>query len=416
MSRAELLVPADEAGSVAPDGGRRPRIAFVINSLGPGGAERVMNTIMHAASPAAWDVHLVLLDREDEHRTPPNFVTIHRLDCGMKLLSSVQQLTHALQAIKPDLIVSFLVRANVASILAGRRLRTPVIISERANLTAHIEGRYKGAKRSVAAMSSRLAYSRADFVIACSEGVRRDLIENFGVGGARIETIPNPFDLDQIARDASAPPEMVLPPRFMVSVGRLVESKGFADLIDAYAMADPPIPLVILGEGPDRRQLEERVRQHGLGERVFLSGYAANPFAILSRADLYVSASHCEGFPNSLAEAMAIGLPVISTDCPSGPAEILAGVEATGTRSALAAQYGVLVPVGDTRAMADALAMMEDASLRSRYASLSKLRMRDFRVGAITERYWTTFRSVLEKLSGFTEMRAGEWQGRRRKA
>lgn len=375
----------------------RRRIAFVINSLGPGGAERVMTTILHSASPEEWDVHLVLLDREEEHRLPPAFVTVHRLDCGMKLMTSIQQLTQALQGIKPDLIVSFLVRANVAAIVAGRRLKTPVIISERANLSAHLAGRYRGAKRSVAAMSSRLAYSRANFVIACSEGVKRDLVEHFGVSSARVEAIPNPFDLEQIVRDARDEPGLPLPERFMVSVGRLVESKGFADLIEAYAAADPDIPLLILGEGPDRGMLEDKVRLLRLEGRVQLPGYVKNPFAVLSRAEFYVSASHCEGFPNSLAEAMAVGLPAISTDCPSGPAEILAEVETTGTTIAFAAQYGVLVPVGDIASIAEALRMMGDAEFRSHYSAMSRERMRDFGVRTITARYWAAFRRMLNQ-------------------
>lgn len=377
----------------------RKRIAFVINSLGPGGAERVMNTILHSASPQEWDVHLVLLDREEEHRLPPDFVTVHKLDCSMKLVASIQQLTQALQGIRPDLIVSFLVRANVASIVAGRRLKTPVIISERANLSAHLAGRYKGAKRSMAAMSSRLAYSCANFVIACSEGVKRDLIEHFGVSAARVEAIPNPFDLEQIEIDARGEPGLPLPERFMVSAGRLVESKGFADLIEGYAAADPDIPLLILGEGPDRGLLEDRVRVLGLEGRVQFPGYVRNPFAVLSRAEFYVSASHCEGFPNSLAEAMAVGLPVISTDCPSGPAEILAEVETTGTTIAFAAQYGVLVPVGDIVSMAEALRMMGDAEFRSHYSARSKERMRAFGVRAITGRYWAAFRRMLKQSS-----------------
>lgn len=384
----------------------RKRIAFVINSLGPGGAERVMNTILHSASPDEWDVHLVLLDREEQHRSPPAFVTVHRLDCGMKLMASIQQLTQALQGIEPDLIVSFLVRANVASIVAGRRLKTPVIISERANLSAHLAGRYKGAKRSVAAMSSRLAYSRANFVIACSEGVKRDLVEHFGVSAARVEAIPNPFDLEQIVSDARGEPGLPLPERFMVSVGRLVESKGFADLIEAYAAASPDIPLLILGEGPDRRLLADRVRILGLEGRVQLPGYVQNPFAVLSRAEFYVSASHCEGFPNSLAEAMAVGLPVISTDCPSGPAEILAEVETTGATIAFAAQYGVLVPMGDIASMAEALRMMGDAEFRSHYSAMSTDRMRDFGVRTITELYWATFQRILKQSPRLRAVRA----------
>lgn len=395
MSPARIIrFPVPRRERAASSSARR-RIAFVINSLGPGGAERVMNNILHSADPQCWDVHLILLDREEETRTPPDFVTVHRLDCQMRLWASIQQLKRALRSLKPDVVVSFLVRANVASVIAARRLAIPVIISERSNLSAHLAGRYRDVRRLLAGAAPRLIYPRADRVIACSEGVRSDLVENFSVKPDLIETIHNPVDFASIVRGGVRPPEIALPERFMISVGRLVEAKGFADLIEAYAAAQPEIPLCILGEGPDRAKLEAMIGKLGLADRVLLLGYTDNPFAILSRAEFYVSASRCEGFPNALAEAMAIGLPSISTDCPSGPAEILANVESTHTRAVLQAKYGILVPVGQTDAMAHALELMSHPKIRAHYGRMAQTRMRDFRLDKITDRYWSAFGRVL---------------------
>ena len=208
------------------------RIVFVINSLGPGGAERVMTTVLEHAPRHVWDVHLVLLDREAEHRTPPDFVTVHRLDCGGRLMPSIKALRHKLKELAPDLVISFLVRANIAAIIAAEAIKAPVIISERAQLSTHLTGRHGRLRALAAKLVPRLVYPRADHIIAVSGGVRQDLVDKFGVSAARVSSIPNPYDVPSICAAASQPPEFPLPDRFIVSAGRLTESKGFADLID----------------------------------------------------------------------------------------------------------------------------------------------------------------------------------------
>lgn len=375
----------------------RRRIAFVINSLGPGGAERVLDNILHMTPEGEWECHLILLDKEDEHRTPPDFVTIHRLDCGLRLLPSIRQLRERIRAIRPDLVVSFLVRANIAAIIAARAVGAPCIISERSHLTTHFAERHRGLQRAAASLASRLAYPHAHHIIAVSEGVRSDLVDNFGVQPHLSASIPNPYDLEGIARAAEIAPELPLPDRFMVSVGRLVGAKGFDDLIKAYSIAQPRIPLVILGEGPERSNLNALIASLGLQDRILLLGYAKNPFAIVGRAEMFVSASHCEGFPNAMAEAMALGVPIVATDCPSGPAEILAGVETTDATGIVEADHGVLVPVRKPEVLARAIALMSDPKCRQHYAAMARRRMDDYRIHDITARYWKTFAEVLDR-------------------
>jgi glycosyltransferase involved in cell wall biosynthesis len=376
--------------------GDRRRIAFVINSLGAGGAERVLTTVLENAPVDAWDVHLVLLDKEEEHRTPPPFVTVHRLDCGGRLLPSVRELRKALKLIAPDMVVSFLVRANIAAVIAAKLLGVPVVISERAQLSTHLEGKRSGWRVWASKVPPRLVYPRADHIIAVSEGVRLDLIDQFGVKEGRVTSIPNPYDMQKIQSDAQQAPEIALPPRFMVSVGRLVESKGFADLIDAYAIARPALPLLILGEGPERAALAARVKSYGLEKWVQLGGYVKNPFAVVGRADLFVSASHCEGFPNALAEAMALGVPVVATDCPSGPAELLDEMATTGTRDVYAARHGLMAPMQAPAVLAKALEQMADEPMRREYARRSRLRIADFGLERIMERYWSVFQATCD--------------------
>jgi glycosyltransferase involved in cell wall biosynthesis len=130
---------------------------------------------------------------------------------------------------------------------------------------------------------------------------------------------------------------------------------------------------------------------------VRLLGYAKNPFAIVSRAELFVSASHYEGFPNAMAEAMALGVPVVATDCPSGPAEILDGVETTDCNTVHEGRYGILVPVFRPDALARAITLMDDPEKRRHYAELARKRIGDFHIGAIAGRYWSAFEAALSE-------------------
>lgn len=385
-----LTVPRE----AAPGSRVRKRIAFVINSLGPGGAERVLVQILEMA-PRNWDCHLILLDSEDEWRTAPDFVTVHRLDCRRGMIASVVQLRRTLAEIRPQVAVSFLVRANVATVIAARSMSIPCVISERSQLSTHLQNEYRGLKRIAAKTAPRLTYPRADRVIAVSNGVRSDLVRRFGVRPGQVQTIYNPYDIEKIRRSALETPEFDLPSRFMVSAGRLVKRKGFDDLLDAYAGTARRLPLCILGEGAERERLAARIDAMGLRDHVKFLGYARNPFAIVSHAEMFVSPSHCEGFPNAIAEAMVLGVPVVSTDCPSGPAELLDEVESVDFDGVHAGKYGVLVPVGQPTLLADAMRQMSVPSMCRHYSSMSRRRMDNFRIDTITAQFWTMFGELL---------------------
>lgn len=301
-----------------------------------------------------------------------------------------------MKRLSPDLVVSFLVRANIATVIAAKSAGVPVVISERAQLSTHLAGRHGGLRATAAKLFPRLVYPRADHIIAVSGGVRADLISQFGVKPERVTSIPNPYDVPTIAAAAAQPPEIALPERFMVSVGRLTESKGFSDLIDAYARVRPPLPLVILGEGDLRNELQAKIGAAGLSDRISLAGYASNPFAIVGRADVFVSASHCEGFPNAIAEAMALGVPVVATDCPSGPSELLNDMDDSDTTGVLAARHGILTPVRDPMALGNAIELMLRPEMLDHYRRQSRIRIADFGLEQAMERYWACFVGALE--------------------
>lgn len=232
--------------------------------------------------------------------------------------------------------------AVVARALAG--VPTRVAVSQHTHLSRHAQ-----ARPIVRWLVPRL-YPRADAIVAVSRGVADDLAVDAGIPRERITVIYNPVVTPEIGALAEAPVEhpWLAPgaPPVVLGAGRLVKQKDFPTLLRAFARvrAQRNVRLVVLGEGSRRADLERQARELGVADDVSLPGFVANPYAHMARAGLFVLSSAWEGFGNVLVEALACGCPVVSTDCPSGPAEILEG-----------GAYGRLVPVGDDAALASAM-------------------------------------------------------------
>lgn len=369
------------------------KVIFIINSLAGGGAERVMTTLLaHSRQRAsAFEFGLVLLDDEPSAYTLPEWLKVWPLQGRGGLLESVLSLRRLLEREQPDITLSFLTRANIANAAAMAGTGRPWIISERIHTTAHLGA---GASAELAKLFVRFSYPPATRVIAPSQGVGDHLVQRFGVAAERIRVIHNPFDLEHIATLAAQPAAWTPGNPFILAMGRLVDVKNFDLLLDAYAESGVNENLVIVGEGPKRASLQRRIAELGLEGRVTLPGFVSNPFALMRRAALYVLPSNAEGFPNGLVEAMAVGLPVISTDCPSGPAEILGGH--AGERGVVVqAEHGVLVPTDDRPAMRDALRSMSAPETRRRYADLAKARAEAFDVASTVNAYWSVIEDAL---------------------
>ena len=202
-------------------------------------------------------------------------------------------------------------------------------------------------------------YPRADAIIAASTGVADDLSAYTGIPAAKIQTIFFPTITANLEEKASQPVNHAwLSPGnipVVMGVGRLTQQKDFGTLIRAACLlrAARPVRLIILGEGEERARLETMAQELGLADDVDLPGFVDNPYAYLRRAAVFVLSSLWEGLPNSLIEAMACGCPVVSTDCPSGPREILDG-----------GRYGHLAPVGNPYSLAEAIGKALDGDTR----------------------------------------------------
>jgi glycosyltransferase involved in cell wall biosynthesis len=210
--------------------------------------------------------------------------------------------------------------------------------------------KYKNLKEKARPLAARIFYPFADAIIAVSDGAANALSRTAGIARDRITVINNPVftpAIPTLAQDNVEHP-WLKNKQFpvIVAVGRLSDAKDYPTLLKAVAhvSAKRMVKCIILGEGELREKLQGMIEQMSLSDTVDLHGFVGNPYAFLAKADLFVLSSRREGFPNVLVEAMACGTPVVATDCPSGPAEILDN-----------GKYGPLVPVGDVQALADAM-------------------------------------------------------------
>jgi glycosyltransferase involved in cell wall biosynthesis len=294
-------------------------------------------------------VDLVLVAPEGPYLplVPPD---VRIIDLGARrTLTAVAPLIRYLRRERPRAVLSGLVHVNTIALIAKAIVPgTRVVISERNTPTSDKKDRQPAAR-----LGYKLApylYPRADAIIAVSAGVADDLSASTGLERRRIKVINNPVVTDELltlAREDFHHPwlEPGAPP-VILAAGRLAPAKDYPTLLRAFAKVRSALPcrLMVLGDGGLLDQLTQLAMDLGIKHDVEFSGFLINPYAAMSRAALFVLSSRWEGSPNALVEAMACGVPVVATDCPSGPREILSG-----------GKYGPLVPVGDVDALATAM-------------------------------------------------------------
>ena len=363
---------------------RPPRVMFFCPTLGEGGADRVVLTLLQRLDRARVAPQLALLRREgpfvdDVPADVPTFVLGSR-----RLLVAAPDLARLFRRERPDVVFSTHGGSNVIVALAHALARSParLVLSERSALSRGDRGR---ARRVLELPAKRVTYRRADLVTAVSSGVARELAARLGLAASRIRVVGNPIVGDELAAAAGEPvdhpwfsPDAAVP--VIAAVGRLVEIKDYPTLLDAFARirARRPARLFVLGDGPLRGALEQRVRAAGLAGDVALHGFDKNPFRYVARARLLLHASRAEGLPGALIQAMACGTPVVSTDCDFGPREVIARP----------GHDGFLVPVGDAAALADrALALLADPALARRVSDAARASARRFTVAAALTQY-----------------------------
>lgn len=368
-------------------------IAFFMTSLAGGGVERVMLNLIQACVERGHKVDLVLCQVEGPYQNQvPKGVRVIELKTGstswlarayilaadplgfLPLLRSVllplktwkrfrhlPALSRYLRHEHPQVVLSAMTHVNLMALWARRlaRVETRLVVSEHITKVQAMKDEAKKKRwhwRFLPPVIQR-AYLWADAIIAVSDGVAEDLFLFTGIPRKRITTIYNPIVTPELHRQAQVPLEhpWFTPgaPPVVLGAGRLRPQKDFPILIRAFARARAvrEMRLMILGGGKDEQKeaqskapLLALAKQLGVDDDVAFPGFVENPFAYMARASVFVLSSAWEGFGNVIVEALACGCPVVSTNCPSGPAEILEN-----------GKYGALVPVGDDAALADAI-------------------------------------------------------------
>ena len=326
-------------------------LTIFIPSLMGGGAEKVIVNIANGLTSRGVKVDLVLVNAVGPYLQDLD-INIKIIDLNVKRLSlSLIPLIKYLRSAKPQIVFSALTSANIIMLLARilSRQSFKLTISERAVSSAALnDNKLKRVK--ISSFLMKFLYPHADSIIAVAKGVAEDLINNFGIPPNMIKVIYNPVVTDKLKLLSK---EKLTHNWFVGSdvpvitaMGRLTSQKNFKLLLYAFAevLKFKNARLVILGSGEQDKELIALSKDLKIETNFLLPGFVNNPYSWLKNSSLFVLSSDYEGLPGSLIQAMACGTPVVSTNCPSGPDEILEG-----------GKWGRLVPVGDVSALASAI-------------------------------------------------------------
>ena len=354
----------------------RKRVAVILPNLAGGGAERMHLDLAREWLKGGVDVDFVLLSKDGELLDlVPEGSRVVDLE-ALRFRDALWPLMRYIREVRPDVVLAAMWPLTVVAALAGRLAGggRRIVVSDHAPLSISYAGKGRG-HRLFLRLSMAIGYRLAHERIAVSRGVAQDLASLSGIPKKRYRVIYNPAakgERDVEGRLSSVPANAE---PFVLSVGKFKAAKNQALLIEAFArVADKvDVNLYILGEGTLRPELERKIAALGLEERVFLPGFKHDTTLWYQQAQLFVLSSNHEGFGNVLVEALEQGVPVVSTDCPSGPREILEN-----------GRYGRLVPVCDAEALAQAIL---DELNNHPDLEVLKRRAADFRVDRIAREY-----------------------------
>ena len=335
------------------------RIAFVVNQMNSGGAQRVVANLSTEFILLGHDVSIIMINETKEYSYYPlerevRLVPISKIYRNLSALKKITFISNSLKMISPDIVLSFIHHVNIYTHFAAVKNRIPNIVAERTDPAAFPRGR-------VMRLLRNYAYRHADgcvFQTAHAKDFFSPLIQ------AHSTVIPNPVVLTY------EPKEPPARERNIIAAGRLVPQKNYDMLIEAFRLFSfyhPDFSLTICGEGNLRNNIESLVKDLGLVGKVILMGQVENPHYMIYNSSIFALSSDHEGMPNALLEAMALGVPSVATDCPSGgPAEII-----------LNNINGILVPVGDATAMADAFRRIVNDNNLAAMLSDNAIQVRD---------------------------------------
>jgi glycosyltransferase involved in cell wall biosynthesis len=372
------------------------KVLFFTAALGWGGITRVLLNVLKGLDRGQFTPLLMVYTVEGVRMSEiPQGIQVYPLNMrregkGFEFLKLFLAYRKLLREINPDVVVSSVWKPHMISLLAHRMdfsKKRKLILREDMALSPYFRDVHgTGIKGSISPILTRLLYPHADHVVAVSEELKRESI-SFGIPKEKITVIHNPLDLQAIDQLKRVEIESHKP--FILFVGRLCKQKNLPLLFHAFHLIKDrwDVNLLILGRGEEEIPLRTLVKTLGIEKRVLFQGYAFNPYPYMRQAQLFALSSNYEGFPCVLLEAMACGTPIISTNCPHGPNEIIRdGVN------------GFLVSMGDPRKLAEAIQkILADKTLKKKFVEQGHKDIQSYELNAIVRKYETLITDVYSK-------------------
>ncbi|RYD83278.1 MAG: glycosyltransferase [Sphingobacteriales bacterium] len=389
----------------------KPKLLIFINTLSFGGAERVVSQLLNNLTNE-FELHLALYNKVIDYPIPPqvNIVDLQEdTNAGnmavlLKIPSNARKLAAYCKQHNIYISVSFLNRPCYVNALmkAWYGFKGRVIMCERSHQSTILN--YIGGGSTLYKIITKklisYSYKKADLILTNSKVSKQDLIENFGIKNP-INVIYNPIDILVVDKMATAPVHGIFDDGifYFIATGNFRIEKNFPLLIEAFArLKNLPVKLVLVGGGAQETLLKEQVDHYEILDKVVFTGFDKNPFRFMKASHCFVLSSYTEGFPNVLLEALACGKPIISTDCKSGPRELLAPGSPINTQVTSDYElggFGLLTPVNDATSLAKAMMRMyEDKDLQNSLAQKARQRATEFDIAVIKNLFIEAFAGV----------------------
>lgn len=368
----------------------KKKLSILIYSLSSGGAERVVSVLLHELHEK-YEITLFLMNKTIFYNIPKTLKIIYLensspFESGLKKLLKLPILAFRYKKFNDaDISLSFMNRPNYIAIIAKLLgMKSKCIISERAMPSLQHKNGIQG---FINRILIGFLYKKANKIIGNSIGNSMDLQVNFNI--KNVLTIPNPINLNNVTKLSKEYVDYRNEKFTFITIGRLDYGKNHKVMISAMKNIDAK--LYIIGDGELKDSLKNQIKKSNLQDKVILLGRQINPYKYLKQADCFLFTSLNEGFPNVLLEALACNLPIISTDCKSGPREILApesNIEFQLKDNIELSEFGILIPINDLLYLQKAMNLMiKDKKLRTTYKNKSNLRIDDFKTEQIIKQY-----------------------------